>query len=285
MIRSAIIMAVAMLSIPLGDAAGKLLGSSYSVEPIFIAWSRFLLGTIFILLLLVGNKINFKLMLDWRIWLRGSLVTGCIYSILTALSTEPISNVFAAFFIGPIVSYFGSALFLGEEISFKRTIFLFIGFCGVLLVVKPGVNISAGMGFAMLAGVFYGGFLITSKWLAHLADSKTLLLSQLLVGSIFLLPGGLQSIPSFNLDIALLVFLSAAASALGNLLLIMANQREDASKLAPLVYIQLIAATIYGALIFNTIPDGISLIGLSLLLVSGFASFISINRKKINPLG
>jgi len=266
-------MILAMLCIPLGDAAGKLLSSVYAIEPIFIAWSRFLLGAALILVLMAGKNLNIKLLLDWRIWLRGSFITGCILSILTALSTEPISNVFAAFFIGPIVSYFGSAFFLGETINKSRTLLLFTGFCGVLMVVKPGIHLSAGMGFAFLAGTFYGCFLIANKWLVKRATSKQLLLSQLLIGSLLLLPAGVQSIPEFNINVALLVFLSASASAAGNLLLIIANQREDASKLAPLIYTKLLAATAYGILIFNTYPDQLSLLGLLVLCISGFAAF------------
>ena len=273
MLKSAIIMVLGMLCIPLGDAAGKLLSNFYATEPYFIAWSRFLLGASLLLIVMAGKNLKLQLLLDWRIWLRGSFVTGGILSILTALSTEPISNVFAAFFIGPIVSYFGSALFLGEAINKSRTLLLFIGFCGVLMVVKPAVNLSAGIGFAFLAGLFYGCFLISSKWLAGQASSKQLLLSQLLVGSLLLTPVGVQSIPEFSLDIALLVLLSAVASAVGNLLLIIANQREDASKLAPLIYTQLLAATAYGIFIFNTYPDKWSLLGLFIICISGFAAF------------
>ncbi len=279
MLKSALIMILGMLCIPLGDAAGKLLSNAHAIEPFFIAWSRFLLGALLFWAIMAGRNLNLNLLLDWRIWLRGSLITGGILSILTALSTEPISNVFAAFFIGPIVSYFGSALFLGEAITRTRTVLLLIGFCGVLLVVKPGLNMSPGMGFAFLAGAFYGGFLISSKWLAERANSKQLLLSQLLIGSILLMPVGVPSIPELGVEITLLVLLSAGASAMGNLLLIIANQREDASKLAPLIYTQLLAATVYGIFIFNTYPDKWSLLGLSVICLSGFAAFFHHKKK------
>lgn len=284
MLKSALIMVLGMLCIPLGDAAGKLLSNVHGIEPFFIAWSRFFLGACMFMLLMAGKNLNLKLLLDWRIWLRGSLITGGILSILTALQTEPISNVFAAFFIGPIVSYFGSALFLGEAITKSRTVLLFIGFCGVLLVVKPGIDMSPGMGFAFLAGVFYGSFLISSKWLAERASSRQLLLSQLLVGTILLMPVGVPSIPELGVESSLLVLLSAGASAIGNLLLIIANQREDASKLAPLIYTQLLAATVYGIFIFNTYPDKWSLLGLGIICFSGFAAFFISRERKSSKI-
>ena len=100
---------LAMCLIPAGDTAGKILGEAQGVHPVFIAWSRFAIGAI-LLAPFVTTAMPMRLFLDWRVWLRALLVVGGITSILTALRTEPMANVFGAFFVGPILSYFLSCL-------------------------------------------------------------------------------------------------------------------------------------------------------------------------------
>mgnify|MGYP001210684585 CR=1 FL=1 len=268
------LMILAMVCIPAGDAAGKVLSNELSVQPLFIAWSRFLIGAIFISCLMKPGSIQLYLFKDWRIWLRALFIIGGITSILTALRTEPIANVFAAFFIGPILSYFVSGFLLKEPITLGRTILLLIGFIGVLLVVKPGLNLSAGMMFAILAGCFYGAFLVASRWLATLASGKMMLFSQLSIGTLILAPFGVSDIPEITGTIASFTLMSALGSAIGNLFLILAYQKMQASRLAPLVYVQLVAATVFGIMLFGAYPDALALVGISVLLISGLASFM-----------
>lgn len=273
------VMSVGMLFIPLGDTAGKLLTGSHGAEPVFVAWSRFAIGAIFIWLVFGCRGFEFAILRDWRVWFRASLIVGGICSILTALRTEPIADVFGAFFVGPILSYFLSAWLLRERISLVRTALLFIGFCGVLLVVKPGINTSPGMLYALMAGSFYGGFLVASKWLAQIERPRSLLLSHLLIGALVLTPWGSTTIPDVTTEIVFLILLSAAASALGNLLLLVASRMADASRLSPLVYVQLVSATALGFLVFGDVPDYWSLLGLAMLLGSGFVSFVLVQSR------
>lgn len=273
-LKPVLIMITGMMFIPLGDAAGKLLIVNYGVAPQFVGWSRFFLGIIFILIVYLFRGFDFSILKNWRIWVRGVLVTGAISNILIALETETLANTFAAFFVGPIVAYFISALLLKEEISKSRTALLFFGFIGMLLVIKPGVSFSTGTAHGLLSGVFYGCFLVSTKWLSGVANARSLLVSHLVIGSIFMAPIGLSNVPELtDTNLIFLVLLSAIASAIGNLLLVVSNKMADASMLAPLVYTQLISATVLGILVFNDIPDWISMIGLSMLLFSGLYGF------------
>ncbi len=83
--RAVLIMFVAMSLIPAGDAAGKLLSSQLGVAPLFVAWSRFLLGAILVLPFMPAGTM--RLMRDWRIWVRAAILACGISSIQTALQT------------------------------------------------------------------------------------------------------------------------------------------------------------------------------------------------------
>ena len=132
---------------------------------------------------------------------------------------------------------------------------------------------TAGLGFAVLAGCFYGAYLVSSRNVAGIAPPRALLFSQLVIGAVLLAPLGLSAIPEIDLTVAWLLLLSAAASATGNLLLTIAYGSAPATRLAPFVYFQLIAATALGWTVFGDLPDGLTALGLVLLIASGFASF------------
>ena len=270
-LRALPLMLLAMSLIPAGDTAGKLLGEA-GVAPAFTAWSRFALGAVMILPFVL-HLTRPAIFADWRVWLRGLLLAGGIVSILTALRTEPIANVFGAFFLGPILAYVLSAWLLNEGFSRARMVLLGIGFLGVLLVVRPGFGMTPGLGFAVMAGVFYGGFLTASRWLSDIAHPGALLLSQLVVGALVLAPFGLTAWPELEQRILALTLGSALGSMLGNLCLILALRMAPASGLAPFVYTQLIAATVLGWAVFDALPDALTLTGLAVLVVSGLATF------------
>lgn len=264
------LMSVGMLLIPLGDTAGKLMTSA-GIAPFFVAWTRYLIGLV-VLLPFALHRDAIRLLSNWRIWLRSAIQVVTISTILTALQTEPIANVFAAFFLGPMVSYVLSVTLLKEHASAMRFILLAIGLVGVLLVVKPGFGMTPGLAWAAFSGICYGMFLTASRWVAPLGKPVHLLITQLFIGTVLLTPLGLLNLPTITPSLMGLVTWSAIASMLGNLLLVFAYSRAGASVLAPFVYIQLIGATTYGWFVFGNWPDGLSALGLVVIFVSGFAT-------------
>lgn len=263
-------MFVAMSMIPAGDLCGKILTGSGLASPTFVAWSRFVIGAA--LLLPFAPPRALRLLKDWRIWLRASFITGSILSIQMALKTEPIADVFATFFIGPIISYALSILLLGERSTPLRAILMLIGFGGVLLVVRPGMGGSLNLLWALLAGSFYGCFLTASRWLSHVGTPIELSFTQLLISLTLLLPFGISSLPEFSWSTAALTLGSGAFSMAGNLLLLFAYARVEATRLAPMVYFQLIAAVALGWVFFADLPDLITWGGLAVVITAGLTS-------------
>lgn len=272
LLRLAGIVFTAVSFVVLGDTAGKLL-TARGVDPFFIAWTRFALAAVVLLPFSGLSLRELPSLRDWRVLVRGAFIAAGICCILSALRTEPIANVFGAFFVGPIVSYVLAILFLGETPSQSRSMLLALGFAGVLLVVKPGFGASVGMVFALAAGGCYGAYLAMTRAVAGLYRPRFLLMSQLIVGSVLLTPIALTvNVPDFGLPILALIGVSALASAAGNFLLVVASKSAEASLIAPLVYSQLFSATLAGFLVFGDWPDAYALLGLLLIAFSGFGS-------------
>jgi drug/metabolite transporter (DMT)-like permease len=268
--RAVFIMFLAMSLIPAGDSAAKLLSGTYSTAPIFVAWSRFTMGALLISPFIPRSA--WALLRNWRIWLRAIILAVGISSIQQALKIEEIATVFAAFFIGPLVSYVLAVVFLREPVTKIRSALILLGFIGVLIVVRPGMGASTGVLWALAAGTCYGVFLTMSRWLGPLGTPLAMTFTQLFIAALVLLPFGVASLPDFTGTIAALTLASALCSMLGNLLLLYAYQLASATRVAPLVYFQLVAAVGLGWLIFGDLPDQWTWMGLIVIITAGLAS-------------
>lgn len=262
----------AMSLIVIGDAAGKVL-TQHGASPFFVGWTRFAIAALLLLPFSGLTRSELPQLGHRGILLRSALISTGICLILTALRTEPIANVFGAFFVGPVVAYILSVLILKERVTPVRTFLLLLGFGGVLLVVQPGFGMSRGLIFAALAGCSHGAYLVATRAVAGQYRLRFLLISQLMFGAIALAPLGLSaSMPEFSYWVIGLITISAFGSASGNYILVMVNRTTPASLIAPLIYTQLIAATISGYVFFGDWPDIVRFLGLSIILASGMMS-------------
>lgn len=268
--RAVLIMFIAMSFIPAGDTAGKMLSANLGISPLYVSWSRFLIGGLMLMPFL--PKGTWGLLRDWRIWFRASLLAVGLSCIQVALSREPIADVFAAFFIGPLVSYVLAMIFLREPITWQGSALVVLGFVGVLIVVQPGSDVGAGLIWAMAAGICYGAFLTASRWLSHLGTPVGLTFSQLFIAALLLTPLGASNMPTLTGEVIWLTALSALFSMLGNLIMLYAYKIAPATRLAPLVYFQLLAAVILGWVFFDTLPALLTWIGLLIVMGAGIAS-------------
>jgi drug/metabolite transporter (DMT)-like permease len=91
-------------------------------------------------------------------------------------------------------------------------------------------------------------------------------------------PFGVTSVPELTTPMMSLMFLSALASAAGNLMIVEASRRLPAGIVAPFIYMQLLAATAFGFFVFDTLPDSTSMLGLFVIISSGLLAFLVANR-------
>src|SRR5690606_4910684 len=65
---------------------------------------------------------------------------GGTLTYLIALAHLPLPNVAAVFQALPLAVTMGAALFLGESVGWRRWLSIAAGFCGVLIIVRPGTD-------------------------------------------------------------------------------------------------------------------------------------------------
>ena len=93
----------------------------------------------------VSAKLRGQRLLDplaWRtpLLMRAAAEVLAAIAFATALSLIDISVVATVFQATPLVITMGAALFLGEDVGWRRWSAILIGFVGVLLIVRPGLS-------------------------------------------------------------------------------------------------------------------------------------------------
>ena len=155
---------------------------------------------------------------------------------------------------------------------------ILIGFIGVLLILKPGIEpLSLGIVIALFSGVFSGFTVITVNRLAETEPRHRILFYYFLVGTLITaacaLPNFVLPTPQdflFLLGVGCFTFIT-------QMLVVTALRRAKAALLAPIAYTAVIFSGFYDWVFWNYLPDSWTLIGI-LFVVSG--AILSIYHEK-----
>ncbi|MBY6114623.1 DMT family transporter [Mameliella alba] len=190
--------------------------------------------------------------------------------------------VFAAILqAGPLIVTLGAAIFLKEQVGWRRWTAVAVGIVGMLMVIRPlgagftGWELFAVMGIAGLSA----RDLVTRLSPAHipaLAISTWGFLVTLLPGGILwlLAPDNSSYAPAALWPILGAVLVTTS----GYLAITSAMRLAPASIVAPFRYTRLVFTTGLGVLIFGDRPDAWTLAGSALILVAGLYTFLRERR-------
>ncbi len=281
-------MALGMVFIPMGDGIAKHLQNVSHYTPTMLSWSRFAIGALLVLPWALATKQLPSLATSNRsFWIkqcvRGLLIAATVTMIVTAVGLSPIADVFGAFFIGPGISVILAHYLLRVPAKVTDWMAVVIGFVGVLMVVQPTGDISPGIPWALASGCCYGAFLVATRWASGSGPPIAQLAAQFSIATIALMPLGLPGFFSQGLVQPGWIFASAFLSGSANLLSILALSAVGNAVLAPVVYLQVVSATLVGLIAFGTIPNQLTALGLLLIVATGIFQAISHHLADDNP--
>ncbi len=201
--------------------------------------------------------------------------TGIFY--LLAMQTLPLNLAASFYFTAPVFVVALSPSILKEKVTLKQWFCVLAAFVGMLFIVRPAFSASpVGLFWiflAMLCLVFL--YILTRK-----LSSKVKNWQQMFYGNLGALLSALVALPmlgpipeTFPIDYYLTFIALISFTLLGQFFLIKSFSLAPASILAPFTYLQLVFVVTISFLFFNEHLDIISLLGISIILVSGvFAS-------------
>jgi len=274
-----VLMTLGTSIVPVMDAVAKHLGDTMS--PLQITWGRFVFQAL-IMAIAVSITIGPKALLPnepVKHAIRGLLLAAATLCFFWSLQYLPLADAIAIFFVQPMILTLISGVVLREQIGWHRRIAVLCGFIGAIIIIRPGSDSFVLASFLPLAAaVLFASYLAMTRAVANIDHPATMQFASgvaatlalsiaLIIANQWPQSGFAPSTPT-NTEWMWLAVIGVIAAG-GHLLVVMAMNRAPASALAPFGYIEIVAATLLGWLVFNDWPDLWTWVGIFVIVASG----------------
>ncbi|PBQ09326.1 DMT family transporter [Pseudomonas syringae] len=264
------LMAAVALVFASHDALSKTLILALPV--VFVAWVRYLVHTgLATAVIALGNGPKvFRTKRPWLHLLRACCLLADSLTFLFGLTHVPIAESTALVFLAPAFVTILSPMVFGVKASLYQWLSVILGFCGVLVIINPASDaFSLWMLFPLATAFFFALYQLLTQ-LAGESDSASVCSFYIGIFCTGLLGA---VVPFFWVSPSSLQwFLLVGLGCMGlgaHFLMAKSYSHASSAVLAPLGYLQIIFAAIFGVFIFDDTPVAWSLIGMGLIVVSG----------------
>ena len=178
----------------------------------------------------------------------------------------------------PVLVVALSAIILREHVSLKTWLAIFIGFLGVLIIMRPGLSIFDPKSLIPLAGAFFLSiYQIVTRKASEKDSNETSLFYTSIVGII------LMGIIGYNfwqplMEQSILFFIAIGFFfSLGLYFQIIALSMARAGIIQPFHYTLIFWAIILGYIFYDDFPDNFTILGALVITISGI--YVLVNRQ------
>ena len=261
----------------LGDAIGKFMVATYSVGQLL--WLR-AAAALIVLLPMIWRRRGAFLNLErpWLQLLRVILSTLEVAAFFIATVYLPLADVTTYYLACPIFVTAISALVLRERVGWRRWSAVLIGFCGVLIALRPSSQTVSWPAMIALGGsIAFALLMLITRSLRATPD--IVLATSQFVGTFAL--GALMSpfgwvTPDLG---SLALFATAGCISVSALLCVNRSLKlAPASIVAPYQYSMIVWAIMFGYLVFGDMPSIATLAGAAIIIGAGLYIFLRERR-------
>ena len=244
--------------------------ASHTVENASIVFFRNATGLLLLTpVLLWRGTATFKTSRLWmHIW-RSVVGLIAMYGFFYAIAHLKLSNAMVFTYSSPIFIPLIAWLFLKEKMTPLMAAAALLGLVGVIMVAKPDqglFNVLSGIGLvsSFLAAMAF----VTVRALTDTEPAIRIVFYFCLIGT------GLSAIPmlwlwrSYSVDELLLLCGAGVLATLSQICLSKAYSFAPAGQIGPANYLAIIFAGIWAATLWHEYPDGISIIGMTIILLA-----------------
>jgi drug/metabolite transporter (DMT)-like permease len=271
--KGILLMLIAMAGFTMEDLFMKKLSVNLSTGQILITLG---FGSSLVFALMAKSK-GYKLTAK-IFWSKGMLIRQFAEGIaaiafITSLTLIPLSTVAAVFQATPLVITMGAALFLGEAVGWRRWLAIIVGLIGVLIIIRPGLNsFDPNVGYVLIAVLFVTvRDLITRKLPMNVPStivSFQAFASLIIAGGILIFLSD-QKIVGLDENQIYFVLGGIIFGVIGYYCIVASTRIGEAGVVTPFRYSRLLFAIIIGFLFFNERPDFLTLLGASIVIMTG----------------
>jgi drug/metabolite transporter (DMT)-like permease len=279
----------ALVFLTISDSIIKWLSPRYALHEIMLGRAVFAIVPVLFLVYLEGGLITLRTRRPVLHLLRGTLFVFANMFFFLGLATMSLAQTVALFFTAPLFICLLARPVLGEKVGVPRWVAIFAGFCGVLIILRPGTEVFHFTSLLpIMAALTYAATQMTTRKLGMEETAATLTfylqIAFILIGVIagMVIGNGhldTQDNPTFNFllrswiwptpDDFRLLGLCGLIVAFGGYLLSQAYRIGQASAVAPFEYTSLPFAMLVGYLVWGDWPDTASLVGTAIIIMSG----------------
>jgi drug/metabolite transporter (DMT)-like permease len=266
------LMAVTMLIFAVQDGISQYLAREYNV--FFIVMVRYWFFALFVVILCSKQPGGLRKAISTKQpflqVFRGALLALEVIVMITSFTLLGLIESHAIFSIYPLLVAALSGPVLKEFVGWKRWSAIFIGFIGVMIILKPSNNVfSLEAIIPLVAALMFALYSLLTRYAARQDTSMTSFFWTGIIGAVVMsIVGSGYWIALKPVDWAWLGLLCILAC-LAHYLLIKCYELSEASSLQPFAYLQLLFATIIGLWIFSEKLEVHVVMGALLIVLSG----------------
>ena len=251
------------------------------LPPFQIAFFRNFFGLAFLLPLLMRSR--FAVLRTKQIGLhalRGVINMAAMLMFFTALSISPIAKVTALGFTAPIFMAILAVIVLGERFRIYRWSAIFLGFVGMLIILRPGlVVIDKGALLVIGSAVLWAVAMLIIKIQSRTESSLTIVAYMGIFLGVFSIAPALWVWQPFELQTLGLMALIGLFGSIAQMAISESLKETDPTALMPFDFLKLIWTAMIGAWFFAEIPDIFTWIGATVIFSSGL--FIAFRERSV----
>jgi len=260
------------------DAIVKLISARLPASEIVV-----LRGAMATLLLAVGARVlgmwrPMSILLQPMMLLRILSAGAASCLVVFSLRDLPLANVNAVLQMTPLAVTAGAAIVYGERVGPSRSLAAFVGFAGVMLIVKPGSSIFGPAAFTILVALIF----TTTRDLTTRGLSRDIPAMFVGAASAAAISVAGAIVAPFDAPWVMpdwrdwqLMAVSAVLLFFGNTLLIVALRTGEIGVVAPFRYAPVPLSLALGYLWWGHVPDALAVVGIVMVLSAGLALLYS----------
>ncbi|MDW3184331.1 DMT family transporter [Roseobacter sp.] len=272
-LRGATFMVVAMLGFAIEDMLIKLMAAALPVGQIIGMLGLGSAALVSVILIVQRQPLFTRAMLTPAIALRalGELIGTMGF--VTAIALTPLSSASAILQATPLFVTLGAALFLQEAVGWRRWSAILVGFIGVLMIIRPGMEGFSWLSLFAVQGVIGLGIrdLATRRVPQETSTMQLSFLAFLVLipaAALLMWINGTSLLPLSPANwvyftIALLIGIVAYYG------IVAAMRIGEVSFVTPFRYSRILFALIIGISVFEERPDFLTLLGAAIIVGSG----------------
>ena len=210
---------------------------------------------------------------------RGALLLASTYCFVAAVRVMPIADALAIVFVEPFVILLIGRFAFHEAVGPRRLAACVVGFVGSLLVIQPSFAAFGPVAFFPLGtAICFAFYIIVTRSLSRSVHPVPMQFHTAFLSALLCLPmlalGTAAGEPSTTFVLPegifwLWVFCVGLASAVSHMAMTYALKFAPSSTLAPLHYLEIVTATLFGYLVFGNFPNPLTLTGIAIIVASG----------------